>query len=161
MARIPPSLAGKRLAIWMKDGKAYKIEHIPKCKDHAEFEELTRGCAEIIPAGTAVRKGYLSANELKQMVSHIVTGAAVAGPAKLEQHNATTIIKEFKSRWGYKNERYSKWVPLVEKGKVKEHIKAYDYVEERVAVFICQRQGNLTLPIRCTEMRCTTTKVRH
>lgn len=172
MSFVDSERAGKRLVIY-KDGNGgvTRIRPLPPQENEQDYKSAVTG-GEVVFAGAAVKKGYLTYNELKEMFPKFspeqLEGAGIAAPVSttaVRKRKVKITEQTYVSRWGLVAERTStlpRWQPLADHGKTREHIKNYLKVEERRTTFkvTIDEEGKEQL-LSCCGQVCVPYEPRH
>jgi hypothetical protein len=117
---------------------------------------------QVMPAGTAVHKGYITYAELKAMFPAIqAPSVAPAANKTLLRHTGKSAERTFISRWGLygltdsgRKSHYPYWTALKDKDRVRDHIKNYLKVEERRTTFKVVIDDDREILLKCIDQQC-------
>jgi len=147
--------AGKRVCIWTdKDGKCNRAVAVPKQDGPEEYIKLTKD-GEVMPAGTAVHKGYLTYAELKEMFPRIKESERTRLTQSVKRPTSRTVVRTFTSKWGLTDELYPRWKPVGSKGGSVGQSDSYLVVEERRTTFKVVVDDEHESLLSCSGQVCT------
>jgi len=162
MSFIDSGRAGKRVCCFINGkNECTRVVPVPAQENQRSYHALTVG-GEVMPAGIAMQKGYLTYAELKIMFplhkqAHVVTKTTYTQ----SKQRARTAERTFITRWGLyaltdsgKKTHLPRWIPLGDKGKVKDHTKDYLKVEERKTTFKVVIEDERETLVTCVGQEC-------